>query len=62
MCRIEYCISELLVWEDVAVFSAAHALPSHDGFFWDNSACPVVADHTAQHSVVRGGDVVVLID
>ena len=61
MGRVEDGICIFLIWEDVAVFPAAHALPPHYGVFRNDAAHPVVAYHAAEHPVVRCGNVVVLV-
>ena len=59
---IEHGIGIFLEREDVAVLSAADAAPAQEGIFRFDAAGAVVSDHTAQDTVVRGRDVVVLIE
>ena len=59
---VEDGVGVFLEREDVAVFAAADALPHGDRVLRIDAAGAVVADHAAEHAVVRRRDVVVLVD
>ena len=61
-CRVEHHVGTFLEGRYPLILSSQHVLPLGDGLLGGKGSLIVVADDTAQQTVVAGGDPVVVIE